>query len=66
MNGYYHKIYSFNFETTRIDRDTYIAAYFEETIHYVDYKIVHYLEKRGPESTLDGEYERVEEVKKDQ
>ena len=64
MNGYYNKIYPFNFETVRIDRDTYIAAYFEETVHYVDYKIVHYLEKRGPESTLDGEYERVEEVKK--
>ena len=66
MNGYYHKIYPFNFETVRIDKNMYIAAYFVETIHYVDYKIVHYLEKRGPESTLDGEYERVEEVKKHQ
>ena len=66
MNGYYNKVSSFDFDTYKVYKDVEVVAYFKVTYHYVNYKIVHYLEKRGPESTLDNQYERIEEIKQNQ
>ena len=43
-----------------------LVAYFKETIEKVTYKVVHYLEKQGKAATLNGQYERIEEIKTDQ
>ena len=66
MNGYYSKVSPINFKTTTFTRNETIVAYFEEITQYVNYKIVHYLEKRGPDNANNGQYERIEEIKKDQ
>ena len=50
----------------KITKNTELVAYFEETIDKVNYKVVHYLEKTGEDSALNGQYDRIEEVQQDQ
>ncbi len=61
----YNLATSFDF-STKITKNTELVAYFEETIDKVNYKVVHYLEKTGEDSALNGQYDRIEEVKQDQ
>ena len=51
---------------TKITKNTELVAYFEEIINKVNYKVVHYLEKTGEDSALNGQYDRIEEVQQDQ
>ena len=66
MNGIYSQVAAFDFENTRITKDIKLTAYFNETIHKVNYNIVHYFEKQGPEHTLDSTFDKVVELKTDQ
>ncbi len=52
--------------STKITKNTELVAYFEETIDKVNYKVVHYLEKTGEDNTLNGQYDRVDELMQDQ
>ncbi len=61
----YNLATSFDFNT-KITKNTELVAYFEETIDRVNYKVVHYLEKTGEDSALNGQYDKIEEVKQDQ
>ena len=65
MNGTYSEQQPYDF-TSPVKGDVSLVAYFKETIHRVTYKIVHYLEKTGKDSALNGQYEGIEEVKTDQ
>jgi len=51
---------------TKITKNTELVAYFEETIDKVNYKVVHYIEKIGEDTALNGQYDRIEEAKQDQ
>lgn len=65
MNGVYTEQTAYDFAII-VTKDITLVAYFEEIINRVTYKVVHYLEKTGKDSTLNGKYERIEEVKTDQ
>ncbi len=66
MNGNYAKISEFNFNTQRIQKDITLVAYFEEVIERVNYEVYHFLEKRGEDNSLNGEYDTVVETKYNQ
>ena len=66
MGNDYKEVSPFDFGNTKITKNTTLVAYFKETIDRVTYKVVHYLEKTGKENNLNGKYERIEEVKRDQ
>ena len=65
MNGVYSEQQPYNFASP-VNGDITLVAYFQETIHRVTYKVVHYLEKTGKAATLNNQYERIEEIKTDQ
>ncbi len=64
MHGTYSEQQAYDF-SSQVKGDVSLVAYFEETIHRVTYKIVHYLEKTGKDSALNNQYERIEEIKSD-
>ena len=63
MGSVYREVSEFDFANTQITKNTTLVAYFQETIDRVAYKVVHYLEKTGKDAVLNGQYERIEEVK---
>ena len=65
MHGSYSEQQPYNFSSS-VQGDISLVAYFKEIIHKVNYKIVHYLEKTGKDGNLNGQYERIEEIKSDQ
>ena len=66
MGNVYQEVQEFDFVNTKITKDLTLVAYFKETINTVAYKVVHYLEKTGNDNSLNGQYERIEEIKTDQ
>ena len=62
MNGQYTKQDAFDFTKDQIVEETYLVAYFEETIHKVNFEIVHFLEKKGESRELDNQFEEVVET----
>ena len=65
MNGVYSEQQAYNFSKPVLGNVS-LVAYFKETIEKVNYKVVHYLEKQGKEASLNGQYDRIEEIKTDQ
>ena len=65
MHGSYSEQQPYDFSSP-VQEDISLVAYFKETIEKVNYKVVHYLEKTGKDNNLNGQYERIEEVKTDQ
>ena len=66
MSNVYREVSAFDFANTQITKNITLVAYFKETINTVTYKVVHYLEKTGKDNSLNGQYERIEEIKTDQ
>ena len=66
MGNGYNEVNPFDFDNTKITKNTTLVAYFKETINRVTYKVVHYLEKQGKDNNLNGKYERIEETKTNQ
>ncbi len=65
MNGVYSQQTAYNF-SSRVTENLSLVAYFAETRHTVNYKIIHKLEKQGPDSSLNGTYDDIIEEQKDQ
>ena len=65
MNGAYTEQTAYDF-ASKVTKDITLVAYFKETIHKVNYKIVHYLEKQGESATLNGTYDEIVEEQTDQ
>ncbi len=65
MNGVYSQQSAYDF-SGKVTQNLSLVAYFTETRHKVNYKIIHKLEKKGPDSSLNGTYDEVVEEQKDQ
>ena len=65
MNGVYSQQFAYNF-SSRVTENLSLVAYFTETRHTVNYKIIHKLEKQGPDSSLNGTYDDIIEEQKNQ
>ena len=65
MNGVYSEQQHYDFSKPVLGNVS-LVAYFKETIEKVTYKVVHYLEKTGKEASLNGQYDKIEEIKTDQ
>ena len=65
MNGVYSEQQAYDFSKPVLGNVS-LVAYFKETIEKVNYKVVHYLEKTGKDAALNGQYDRIEEIKTDQ
>lgn len=65
MNGVYSQQSAYNF-SSRVTENLSLVAYFTETRHTVNYKIIHKLEKQGPDSSLNGTYDDIIEEQKNQ
>ena len=65
MNGSYSQQSAYDFSKPVLGNVS-LVAYFKETIEKVTYRVVHYLEKQGKEATLNGQCDRIEEIKTDQ
>ena len=65
MNGTYTEQTAYDF-TSKVTKDITLVAYFKETIHKVNYKIIHYLEKQGESEALNGTYDEIVEEQIDQ
>ncbi len=65
MNGQYTKQDAFDFTKDQIIEETELIAYFEETVHKVNFEIVHFLEKKGESSELDNQFDEIVETIQD-
>ena len=65
MNGSYSQQSAYDF-SQKVTGSLTLIAYFKETIHTVNYKVIHYLEKTGKEESLNGQYDQVVEERKHQ
>ena len=65
-NGTYSEVQGFDFSNESASKDLTLVAYFKETIHRVNYKIVHYLEKQGKDENLNDQFDIITIEKKNQ
>ena len=66
MNGVYSEQTAYDFANQKVTGNISLVAYFEEIINRVTYYVVHWLEKEGKSASLNGQYEKVSEIKSDQ
>ena len=66
MNGVYSEQTAYDFANQKVTGNISLVAYFEEIINRVTYYVVHWLEKEGKSASLNGQYEKVYEIKPDQ
>ena len=66
MNGVYSEQTAYDFANQKVTGNISLVAYFEEIINRVTYYVVHWLEKEGKSASLNGQYEKVSEIKPDQ